>query len=235
MKAKWLIKIISPLIGIVLCVTVLNLPTTSKQGVNYVVKTIRIPLYIKIIEFVDRDYHYKELAKRICQGCKSEKEKALALFEWTHRNIRRDIPEGWPIIDDHVWHIIIRGHGVRDQFSDVFTTFCNYAGIDAFYSWVYTVNRTKRIPLSFVKIKGKWSIFDPYHASYFKNKNGEIADIKEIRSKATWSIESLDAKPDIDYTVYLVNLPSVKDIGLTRASAQSSLNRLLFEIKKWLK
>ena len=73
---------------------ILNIPVTSQQGVNYVVRTIKMPLYIKIIEFLDRDYHYKELAEEICQGCGSDKDKVLALFEWTHQNIKRNIPEG---------------------------------------------------------------------------------------------------------------------------------------------
>ena len=194
-----------------------------------------MPLYIKIIEFLDRDYHYEELVGRICLGRGSDKDKVLALFEWTHQNIKRDIPKGWPIVDDHVWHIILRGYGARDQFSDIFTTLCNYAGINAFFTWVYTSDGKKRIPLSFVKIKGRWSIFDPYHGTYFKNRNGEITDIEEIKSKSTWSVESLDGKSDINYTAYFVNLPSVKHAGLSRASTQSPLNRLRYEIKKWLK
>lgn len=211
---------------------ILNIPVTSQQGINYVVKSVRMPLYIKIIEFLDRDYHYKELVKKICQGCDSDEDKVLTLFEWTHHNIKADIPEGWPIVDDHVWHIIVRGYGASDQFSDVFTTLCNYAGVDALFRWVYTTARTKRIPLSFVKVKGRWCIFDPFNGSYFKNKNGEIADIEEIKSGSIWSIKNLDGKPNIDYAIYLDNLPSVKDVGLTRANTQSPLNRILFEMKK---
>lgn len=194
-----------------------------------------MPLYIKIIEFLDRDYHYKELAERICQGCSSDDDKVLALFEWTHQNIKANIPKDWPIVDDHVWYIIVRGYGARDQFSDVFTTLCNYAGLDAFYTWVYAVNRTKRIPLSFVKIEGRWGIFDPYYGNYFKNKNDEVADIEEVKSSSTWSIESLDGKPDMDYAVYLDNLRSVKEIGLTRANIQSPFRRVMYEVKKWVK
>lgn len=211
---------------------ILNIPVTSQQGVNYVVKTIEMPLYIKIIEFFDRDYHYKELAEDVCRGCSGDKDRVLSLFEWTYQNIKADIPKDWPIIDDHVWHIIVRGYGVEDQFSDVFTTLCNYAGVDAFFRWVYTAEQTKRIPISFVKIEGKWCVFDPFHGSYFKNKDGEIADIEEIKSGNSWFIESLDGKPKIDYAVYIEDFPFVKDIGLSRANIQSPLNRLLFEIKK---
>lgn len=211
---------------------ILNIPVRSQQGVNYVVRTIEMPLYIKIIEFLDRDYHYKEIVKQICQGYTNDEEKVLALFEWTHQNIKRDIPEAWPIIDDHVWHIIVRGYGANDQLSDVFTTLCNYAGVDAFFTWVYKPGRTKRIPLSFVNIEERWSIFDPYHSTYFKNEDGEFADIEEIESAASWSAVSLNGKPAIDYAPYFGNLPPVKDIGLSRANIQSPLNRLLFELKK---
>ena len=232
MKARSLFKIILLLMALLLSVMILILPVSTRQGINYSVRTIKIPLYIKAIEFLDRDYHYKELVKRITQGCKSEKDRVMALFEWTHRNIKRDIPEGWPIVDDHVWHIIVRGYGVSDQLSDVFTTLCNYAGVEAFFTCVYGSNQTGRIPLSFLKIEGKWCIFDPFNGSYFKNKNGEFADIEELKSGSNWSIESLNGKPGRDYAVYFANLTSVEKIGLTRANIQSPLNRLLFELKK---
>ena len=57
----------------------------------------------------------------------------MEIFIWTCENIRKQ-PDGLPVIDDHVWHIIIRGYGEPDQSSDVFTTLCNYAGIRAFYA-----------------------------------------------------------------------------------------------------
>lgn len=100
---KLFLKRFTKLFFFVICLSagllgILNIPVTSQQGVNYVVRTIKMPLYIKGIEFIDRDYHYKELVKEICQGCTNDEEKVLALFEWTHQNIKRDIPEDWPII-----------------------------------------------------------------------------------------------------------------------------------------
>jgi len=214
---------------------ILNIPVATRQGINYQWHTIRLPLHLKILDFFDRHFNYKQLVKRIVKDADTDREKVMKIFEWTHQNIKRDIPEGWPIIDDHAWHIIVRGYGVNDQASDVFTTLCNYAGVDAFFTWINTSNRTKGISLSFIKIEQKWSIFDPYHGCYFKNKDGELADIEDIKSKAIWSIESLDGKPNIDYASYLDNLPSVKDVGLSRANIQSPLNRLFFEIRKCLR
>ncbi len=216
----------------VVILLILNISVTSKQGINYVVRTIEMPLYIKIIEFFDRDYHYRELVSRVCRGYHTPEDKVLALFKWTHQNIKTDIPQGWPIIDDHVWSIIVRGYGVMDQLSDVFTTLCNYAGADAFYTWIYSVDKDKRIAFSLVKIEEKWRIFDPYNGNYFKNENGELADIEELTTGRTWFTESLDGKSDINYAVYIDNLPLVSNIGLTRANIQSPLNRLLFELKR---
>lgn len=214
---------------------VLNLPVTSRQGINYVVREVKMPLYVKIIEFVDRDYQYKKLVAEICRGYNSDEDKALALFKWVIQNIRKEIPRGWPVIDDHVWNIIVRGYGVSDQFSDVFTTLCNYTRLDAFYGFAYDKDSKKMIVLSFVKMDGRWRVFDPYHGCYFKDKKGEIADIEELRSGFGWSIENPGEIPDIDYPAYFSNLPAVGEINLSRPSIQSPLNRIIFELKKRFK
>ena len=230
-------KFLCVLFGTVLFICLLivfNIKVTTRQGINYKWHTIRIPLYLKILDFFDRHYNYKELVKRIVKDAKTEKEQAMKIFGWTHKNIRR-IPERFPIIDDHVWYTIVRGYGVRDQSCDVFTTLCNYVGIDAFFKWVYKADRSERIPFSFVKIEGNWSVFDPFYGAYFKNKNGEIADIEELKAGYTWFIETIDARPNVDYAAYFDNLPTIKDIGLTRANVQTPMKRLLFEITSKMK
>lgn len=214
---------------------ILNLQVTSKQGINYVVRDIKMPLYIKVFEFMDRDYHYKKLVAGICQGHNSDEDKALALFAWVCQNIKKDMPKGWPVVDDHVWNIIARGYGVSDQFSDVFTTLCNYAKLNAFYGFTYHKDGKKMIIFSFVKISGRWRAFDPYRGCYFKNRKGVIADIEELRSGSGWSTESMGEMPDIDYPTYFSNLPTIKDINLSRPSIQSPLHRIIFELKKRFK
>lgn len=216
-------------IFIILLFATLNINVFIQQCINYRCQSIRIPLYLKILDFYDRHYNYKWLTSRIIEGTHSDTERAIKLFNWTYNNIRK-APQGYPIMDDHVWHIIIRGYGVTDQSSDVFTTLCNYAGIDAFF----TIVGTRRFPLSFVKLKSKWHIFDPYHGIYFKDEKGDIADIDTLRS-TNWNIESLKEKPGLDYAELFQSLPSIKKIGLIRANIQSPLNRLLYEINKLLK
>jgi len=229
------IVLVSVISIFVVALIILNLNVTTRQGVNYEWQTIKIPLYLKVLGFIDRHYNYKTLVKKITEDAKSETEVALKLFEWTHRNIRK-VPKDFPVIDDHVWNIIIRGYGANDQSSHVFTTLCNYAGLKAFYSWAYTKEKTKRIPLSYVGLGGKWVVFDPYSGIYFKNKNSAIASINELKDGDWVVISTLGAeKPAYDYKEFFVNLPDLKDITLNRSSIQSPLKRLIFEVKRWIK
>ena len=234
MKAKTLIKITFLLIGLLLCVTVLNLPVTTRQGINYSVHTIKIPLYIKILEFIDRNYSYRVLVKDIIRDCKDEQEKVMKIFRWTYKNIRK-APVDFPIVDDHVWHIIVRGYGVNDQFSDVFATLCNYAGVDAFYTWAYSDDKKSALPLAFVEINDKWFVFYPYRGAYFENCRGELADIEDIKANDWVVVEDKGEKANLNYADYLSNLSIPKEYGLTRTNIQSPFNRLIFEIKKWIR
>jgi len=174
-----------------------------------------------------------ELVKCITSNAKTDQEKVMKIFEWTHKNIRK-VPGSFLIIDDHTWHIIVRGYGTNDQSQDVFTTLCNYAGIDSFYSWVYTKGQTLRIPLSFVKFGKKWSVFDPHNGVYFKNNIGGLASVEDI-VKGVWIVNQVGelSKLNLDYTNYLTNLPVISGVEFRRANIQSPLNRLVYEIKRW--
>lgn len=222
------------LIVIIVFVFLLNIKVSTKQGINFKVYTLKIPLYLKTLDFFDRHYNYKWTVQRIIGNSKTDEEKVLKIFKWTYENIKK-APEGYPVIDDHVWHIIIRGYGVTDQFSDVFTTLCNYANIEAFYGLVFTKDRSSCIPISFIKVDKRWAVFDPYGGVYFKNRQGGLADIQEIM-KGDWKESSLIGKESgVDYAGYFKNLLPVTEVGFKRANTQSPIKRLKYEIKKWLR
>ena len=235
MRRRHIIKGITIFVAVLLIVFMLNIKVTTRQGVNYVVREIKIPLYIKIFEFIDRDYQYKVLLKEIIKGCKDDEGKILAIFNWTHENIKQNIPENYPIVDDHVWHIIVKGYGVNDQLSDVFTTLCNYAGTSAFYTWVYSDDKKSALPLAVVEINDRWFIFYPYRGAYFENRRGELADIEDIKANDWVVVENNDEGPTINYADYFGNLSMPKEHNLTKGSIQSPINRLIFEIKKWIR
>lgn len=235
MKKKWLQWIILIFLILTCGIYLLNIKVSTRQGINHQWQTIEIPLYLKLLDFFDRHYNYKWTVKKIIGDSKEEEDKVMKIFKWSYENIKKN-PEGYPVIDDHVWHIIIRGYGANDQSSDVLTTLCNYVGMDAFYEWVYTEIRDSRIPLSFVKVNGKWHMFDPYNGIYFKNRGGNLASVEEIIN-GDWQAEIIDSrkKPDVNYDIYLKNVSIIREGELGRANIQSPINRLRYEIKKWLR
>ena len=214
----------------------LNISVATRQGLNYQVQIIRIPLYLKTLNFFDRHFNYKELVKRIVKDAETDEERAMKIFEWVHKNIR-EVPEGYPVIDDHVWNIIVRGYGVDDQFQDVFTTLCNYAKLDAFFYKVCPKNRQKGKPLSFVKLKYRWSVFDVYNSVYFKDSKGQIASVEDLFA-GNWQAVSLSNKyiPDY-YQEFFNNLNSInyKTWKLSRAAIQSPFRRFIFWVKNKMK
>lgn len=172
--ARWLALTLVILAGVVV---VLVMPVTTRQGVDFDVSTIQLPLYAKALDFVDRDVKYHALVRKITAGKTTEEARALAVFDWTRANVR-ETPEGFPIIDDHVWHIIIRGYGVDDQKADVFTTLATYGNISAY--WIYLEEKGERLPLSLVLSQGRWRVFDVANGLVFRNGRGELATVDDI-------------------------------------------------------
>lgn len=213
---------------------ILNIETSYYQGVNYEIKNIKIPLYLKLIDFFSRDSHYKMLTREIIKNCPgSDKEKAMCLLEWTYNNIHKN-PGSLPIIDDHVWHIIIRGYGEDDQFNDVFTTLCNYAGVEAFFTWVDSVGKEKRLPFSFVKVSNQWVVFDPYRKAYFIDENAGLAEINKVK-QGKYLICAGATDYFFNYLLYTPNIPLMDTVGFRRSNTQSPVNRLFLQLDRWKK
>jgi len=154
---------------VLLAIFVFNIPVTTRQGINGVVFTRKIPLYVKISGFLYRDYQYKRLSENITSGIKGDIDKINALYDWTIDNIRKP-PVGFPIIDDHIWDIIVRRYGLSDQMADVFTTLASYAGYEAFWQKLYAGKIKKPIVLSFVGIGDNRYVFDIYGRKGFMSK-----------------------------------------------------------------
>lgn len=211
---------------------VLNIQVITKQGINYKVSEIKLPLYLKVLNFIDRHFNYKWLTERITKNLETKEDKIFRLFEWTHRTIQRQ-PESLPIMDDHVWNVYVRGYGIDDNFNDLFTTLCNYIGVDAFFLNLKIKESDRDLGNSFVKLEKGWVLFDPYNGVYFLNKLGSWATITEINEQ-NWKLEQLGSTEISEsfYKPYLKNLPNIGDMGLNRANTQSPINRLLLAIQR---
>ena len=235
MKKKSLVWIILFIIIYIGMTIILNIKVTTRQGVNFQVSAIKIPLYLKIIDFLDRHYNYVCLVSKIVTKNDTPEVKVKKILSWTHINIY-DQPQSLPIIDDHFWHIIVRGYGISDQHADVFTTLCTYAGEDAFFVFWENIKTRERVPFALVKINSRWRVFDPYQGAYFVNASGEFADLNNIMH-GPWQVEYLDKVPQVayDYTACFASVANTFRVTGHRAQIQSPLKRLLFEVKKWVK
>jgi len=142
-----------------------------------------------------------------------------------------------PVVDDHILNIIIRGYGEIDQSQDVFTNLCSYAGISSFCMKVYDENHAVWYPLSFVKITGKWRVFDSYNGLYFRMQNGQIASVEDMIADRS-IIENSDiagrSYRGVLYKEFYYNLKPVSEIKTLRPEKQMVLKRIIFEVKKTL-
>lgn len=170
-------KLLAVMILLIAIISVLNINVTTKQGINFQVHEIRLPLYLKILDFVDRHYNYKNIVKNILNGTKDENSKALKIFDWITSNVQKN-PKELPIIDDHPLNVLIRGYGTEDQFEDIFTILCTYAGMDAFPK-MFQDKSGNVYYISFVKIGGKWRPLSVFGCAYAV-KDDLIASVDDI-------------------------------------------------------
>ena len=156
-----------------------TMTVTTRQGINYRVSIKPIPFYVKALDFLHRDAHYRLLADEITRGVAEEDARIEALLDWTRRAVRPTPPD-WPVVDDHVLNIVIRGHGKSDQIADVFTTLATYAGHPAFCRATEHPCNIRGPVISFVKVRGAWRVIDVERGIVFRNARGEWATLDEL-------------------------------------------------------
>ncbi len=214
---------------VLVTVLVATWPVETRQGVNFVVSTYTMPLYLKVFEFIDRSAHYEQLADTITDGVRPDSAKVERLFQWTVKNIQ-PTPDGWPVIDDHILNIIVRGHGLADQRADVFTTLTTYAGMPAF--WVSLPQHSDtQILLSFVFVNDRWVVADVASGFQFRNVHGDLAMLSELLAQPA-QIQKYAAGltvKDVPYAKVLSGLEMPKPPSPLRAELQMPLKRLLHE------
>lgn len=171
------IKLLSIFVALILIASILNIKVSTKQGIDYNVHAIEMPLYLKIMDFVDRHYNYKNIVANILGSTKNDNAKVVSIFNWVISNMHKTFGE-LPVIDDHPLNILIRGYGTQDQFEDIFTLLCNYAGQEAFFK-LFKNSSGGVYFISFVKIDGKWCPLSAFGGVY-AIKNGVIASVDDI-------------------------------------------------------
>lgn len=213
-----------------------GLPTTIRQGINHEVRPVRIPLGVKAVEFLLRDYHYRRLSSELTAGLSAPEARAAALFEWTHRQIRRTPPD-WPIVDDHIANIIIRGYGEDDQMADVFTTLTTYAGAPAFWKELGSDSDEHRLILSFVHLQGRWTVWDVEAGVVLRDRAGRLVGVGELDKDPEvleLAVRQAPARGPL-YTRFIPGEVFPLEVPETlRAEKQMGLRRIGFEIRRLL-
>lgn len=234
MRRRYVLLTLAALVVAGSCIMLLR-PATTRQGIDYQVTEYRIPGYVKAIDFLQRHFQYKLLASRICAGTTAEADCVLAIFNWTHENIP-PTPQGWPVVDDHVLHVVIRGHGKSDQMAAVFATLSTYAGTPTFFRRIKESGRGAEIVLSFARIGGKWIPFDVERHVAFKDRTGELASVDALLADP----DLLDAPTDTTlpegapYSAFISKatlLPFVPPAA-SHADLQQPWPRIRYEVRK---
>jgi hypothetical protein len=208
---------------------VANVPTTTRQGVNYVVTTRTLPAYAKALDFAERSVNYGQLAGQITTGAPTDEARMRAVFDWTRGNIR-DTPPGFPVIDDHVWHIVIRGYGQDDQKADVFTTLLSYAGVRAY--WIFIGPRPE-LTLSLVEVDSRWRPVDVANGVIFKAPDGQLATVAQIAEARELAVRQGPATyQGLPYAQYFDGFRPPATPGITRPEMQMFWPRVWYSARR---
>ena len=210
-------------------------PASTRQGVNFQVSTHSIPSYVKIIDFFHRHYQYRFVARDITRDLTSDRARVLAVFDWTRRHIRA-VPQGWPIVDDHILNIMIRGYGAEDQMADVFTTLSTYAGVPAFWQQMRTERGDGWQVLAFARVDGRWAMFDVANNVVLRDQQGRLADLAALYADPALmaTVAAMPAPDGVPYSRYLERLRPLPVPHPLRAEQQMPVARCLFELRKIL-
>lgn len=229
----------------------LNLKTTTTMAINFQSKDYEIPVYLKILDFYSRHFHYKYLVKNVTQDYEQQREKILALAKWVNLNIKRT-PDGVDVVDNHPLTIVERRLGLPEQFSDLLSVLLVYSGSQSFFKRInlksiYLFYEGNRYPLTFFKNEGSWSVMDPYQGFYFVNIDGDFASISDLQDKR-WYIKTFENEEANKqemlgfYSDLFSSLPTDEEINGTdiykrggRANSQHPSGRFAYEIHKILR
>ena len=129
----------------------------TRQGVDFQLSDKLLPLYVKIIDFIHRHEHYGLLVKEITAGLTTDRERAEAILSWTRKTIR-PVPDGFPVVDDHVLDIIVRRYGSPGQVADVFSVLTTYAGVPSY--WENVESGPFFGVYAYARIDGRWLLAD---------------------------------------------------------------------------
>lgn len=206
-------------------------PMVSLEGVGARLKTHRIPLWEKAAKFYLRHVEFERWAKEAAGEETDPQRRVLKLMDWTMKNVQH-IPPGWPLIDDHISHNVLRHYGNDGQLAEVFTALTTYTGNQGRWEAYRPPGARERVALSFVESDDGWWVFDLWSGGWFETRSGKIATIndfshpEQLRRRGQ-APEVLNGTPYLDY---FKDLDRIWKRSFSRARGQMPWHRLFMEL-----
>jgi hypothetical protein len=178
-------KTTAALLGILLAVGLACWPTTTRVGVNFEVTRHQITLMEKAVHFVSRHWQTLRIARSVVHPSDDFEVKMERILAWVNRQVRPS-PEGFPIVDDHPLHILLRGYGAPDQRAEAFALIASYSGLPAATIALRPRGRVEQIMLVLVRWKGNLYPVDVQRNLLFRDPDGHLAPLKELKRHPEW-------------------------------------------------
>ena len=154
-------------------------PVTTRSGFNYQVTIRQITLGEKAVQFISRDLQTRRFVAELTRGVGRGEPTLVRLFDWTVEHVR-PTPAGFPVVDDHPLHILIRGYGAEDQRTEAFALLASYAGFPAAKVTLRVPEMDEGLMVAAVRDGSRTLVFDVVNGLVFRNEDGHLADLTEL-------------------------------------------------------
>lgn len=206
-----------------------SLPMPTTVGVDGRPTVRTISLLEKAVGFWHRDIAMRSLAERIGSGAAGDEALALRVLEWTRANVR-PVPPGLPVVDDHAYHVVVRGYGTHDQAADVFAILAAYAGLPATLALVRSEDGALLYSFALVRLNGDWRVVDVREGIVLRRKDGTLASLDELRADPTIAADLPRPRGSIaGYPTLLARLERPERL---RSETQMPLSRAVLELRR---
>lgn len=180
-KSRLLVRAILALCAVAVMATIALWPVETRHGLNYEWSSTTIPLYEKAVNFVSRDLQVRRILDDVIGDETDPHRRVVRLFDWVHANVR-PTPQGFPVVDDHILNILIRGYGAQDQRTEAFALLSTYAGMPATYLMEKGPDGVTDFHFALVEVEGDLFLFDVVNGIAFQDSTGELVDVERLRS-----------------------------------------------------
>ena len=227
-------RFLGVLLGLAGVLLAAHWPVTTRYSVNYQRYRASISLYEKLTNFYSRHLQTRRLVRAVTSGVTGDDEKLLTIFSWVQEHVR-PTPPGFPVVDDHVWNIFVRGYGAEDQRTEAFTILASYAGFPAASVDldVPDARGRLRLYLGVVQCQGRTRVFDINHQIAFRNERGALASVDDLLRNPALVTQAAPGLTlhGVAYERYVARLGQ-EDIQFSRMGNQRPWFRLRSELMR---